>query len=419
MRCTVAIFLTLLFASACTSDPVPRPSEGPATSPVANATGTLPAQPSASATSAPTSIEPLSEVALAPAFANLTVQQPTGMYQGPSGRFFVTEQPGRVLVLRDVAGGLETEVYLDITDRVNAGGFEEGLLGLALAPDFSQSGNFYVNYTASNPRRTVVSRFTGDPAEDFANATSEVVILEVEQPFANHNGGQIAFGPDGYLYIAMGDGGGGGDRLGNGQNLTTLLGKILRIDVATSGQSASYSIPADNPFAGQGANGVREEIWAYGLRNPWRFSFDPETGNLWVGDVGQSNREEIDLILAGANLGWNIMEGNLCFSSPDCDRSGLTLPVFDYERTDGNCSVTGGFVYRGDRIPSLNGAYVYGDFCSGRVWALRFDGGSVRENKLIATVEGSVSSFAVDSDGEIYVLTYDQAGAIFKLVPAD
>ncbi len=340
------------------------------------------------------------------------------MYQGPGGRFFITEQPGRILVFGNLDDSTP-EMFLDIQDRVRHVGFEEGLLGLALAPDFAQSGHFYVYYSASAPRRSVVSRFFVGPAASFADAASEVVILEVEQPFANHNGGQIAFGADGFLYIALGDGGGGTDPRGNGQNLNTLLGKILRIDVEASGQNEMYSIPADNPFAGQRPNDIREEIWAYGLRNPWRFSFDQETGELWVADVGHSRREEIDLVLPGANLGWNIMEGNLCLSTPGCDRSGLTAPVFDYNRTGGNCSVTGGFVYRGEAIPSLNGAYVYGDFCSGRVWALRFDGGAVTENKLIATVDGNVSSFAVDSDGEIYVLTYDQAGAIFKLVPAD
>lgn len=340
------------------------------------------------------------------------------MYQGPRGRFFITEQPGRILVLANLDGSTP-EVFLDIRDRVRAVGFEEGLLGFALAPDFAQSGHFYVYYSASDPRRSVVSRFSVGPAANFADAASEVVILEVEQPFANHNGGQIVFGADGFLYIALGDGGDGTDPRGNGQNLNTLLGKILRIDVEAAGQNETYSIPADNPFAGQGANDIREEIWAYGLRNPWRFSFDRETGELWVGDVGHRRREEIDLVLPGANLGWNILEGSLCLSTPGCDRSGLTPPVLDYERAGGNCSVTGGFVYRGEMIPSLNGAYVYGDFCSGRVWALRFDGGAVTENKLIATVDGSVSSFAVDSDGEIYVLTYDQAGAIFKLVPAD
>ena len=416
LRIAVAGFLVVLLAAACDGDSSSQSTPGP------GATSTSD-RPAAEASEGPTpgrdAIQPLGGVGLVRVFGDLTFQQATGMYQGPAGRFFVTEQPGRVRVFSDSPGGPASEVFLDITDRTNASGFEEGLLGFALAPDFAQSGDFYVNYTAANPRRTVVSRFSANVSENVADAASEVVLLEVDQPFSNHNGGQIAFGPDGHLYIAFGDGGGGGDSMGNGQNLDTLLGKILRISVEAADENQPYSIPADNPFAGQSATESRAEIWAFGLRNPWRFSFDPQTGRLFAGDVGAGAREEIDLIVRGGNSGWNLMEGSECFSNRDCDHTGLILPVIDYAAAGSDCAVIGGHFYRGQTIADLEDAYVYGDFCSGRIWALRLDGTEVTESKLVASLEGQLSSFATDTDGEIYVLAYGETGFIFKLAPLD
>jgi glucose/arabinose dehydrogenase len=223
----------------------------------------------------------------------------------------------------------------------------------------------------------------------------------------------MIFGTDGYLYFSIGDGGGGNDPQANGQNLGAMLGKIHRIDVSKPSGGLNYSIPADNPFVGR--SGARSEIWAYGLRNPWRFSFDRATGQMWAGDVGQNAREEVDLITKGGNYGWKIMEGTQCLSGSTCDRTGLTLPVIDYATAGGRCSVTGGFVYRGSAIASLRGAYVYGDYCSGEVWALRYDGTRVTEQALIADLGGQLSSFAQDSTGELYALQYAANGGVFKL----
>ena len=332
----------------------------------------------------------------------------TGMYPLPDGGWLVTELAGRVQRIN--AAGTQASTFLDIDSQVNSGG-EEGLLGLALAPDFASSGVFYVYYSAANPRRSVVARYASDSRQ--AASGSAQTVLEIPQPFANHNGGQMAFGPDEYLYIGLGDGGSARDPQGNGQNLGTLLGSILRIDVAGSG--ATYRVPPDNPFVGR--QGARGEIWAYGLRNPWRFSFDTATGNLWAGDVGQNAREEIDLITKGGNYGWNIMEGSQCLGGGNCDRSGLILPVIDYPTSGGNCAVTGGFVYHGSAIPALRGAYVYGDYCSGRIWALRWDGTRMTENAQLASTGFGVSSLAQGPDGEIYVLQYGDNGGVYRLAP--
>jgi glucose/arabinose dehydrogenase len=349
-------------------------------------------------------------------FPHIFFTHPVGLQHAAdgTGRLFVVEQAGRILVFPNSPDVLTATLFLDIQDRVNAVGEEEGLLGIAFHPDYETNGYFYVNYTAANPRRTVISRFSvlvSDPNR--ADPTSELVLLEFDQPFPNHNGGQLTFGPDGYLYIATGDGGGAGDPLNNGQNLSTLLGKILRIDVNGTAAGLNYSIPPDNPFVG---TGFREEIYAYGLRNPWRFSFDPVTRELWAGDVGQDTREEIDIIESGKNYGWKIMEGSLCFSpSVGCNPTGLTLPIWEYGRDDG-ASVTGGVVYRGTAIPKLVGAYIYGDYVSGRIWALNYDGTQVVSNDLITAQSISTSSFGVDEEGEIYICGYD-VGTIYKIVP--
>jgi glucose/arabinose dehydrogenase len=297
------------------------------------------------------------------AFPNLTFNQPVGLINAGNGtnRLFVIEQAGRIMVFENSKNTNTSKVFLDITDRVLFGG-EQGLLGLAFHPNFKQNRYFYVDYVADNPRRTVIARYIamdGDPNQ--ADKGSELVMLEVNQPFANHNGGQLAFGDDGYLYIGLGDGGSEGDPFGNAQNRSSLLGKILRIDVDTFSAEEFYGIPADNPFAGN-TLGYREEIYAYGLRNPWRFSFDRSGGTLWVGDVGQNREEEIDLVDKGKNYGWNVMEGTLCYSpSTGCNQTGLEPPVWEYSHDEGN-AVIGGFVYRGSNLARLNGDYIYGEW---------------------------------------------------------
>jgi glucose/arabinose dehydrogenase len=300
-------------------------------------------------------------------------------------------------------GEASATVFGDVSDRlIDSPGNEEGLLGLAFSPDFPADGRVYLYYTAGNPRRSVLSRF--QVVDGAMDTESERVLLEVPQPFSNHNGGQLAFGPDGYLYVALGDGGSAGDPEGNGQDLSTLLGSILRLDVSGDG----YSVPADNPFAATA--GARPEIYAYGLRNPWRFTFDSATAQLWVGDVGQDKWEEVDRIVPGGNYGWNIMEGLECFLSPGCDTSGLQMPRAVYGREAG-CSVTGGYVYRGASMPELNGWYVYGDYCTGRIWAANIADDS--PPVLLADTGLPIASFGELPDGELAAITF--ALAIYRL----
>jgi glucose/arabinose dehydrogenase len=283
-------------------------------------------------------------------------------------------------------------------------GGEMGLLGLAFDPNYAANGFFYVNYTTSQGGlHTVIARYqvTADP--DVADAASETILLQYSQPFENHNGGCLAFGQDGNLYIAAGDGGGGGDPSGNGQSLTTVLGKILRI-------TNTGAIPGDNPFAGMGG-GVRGEIWAYGMRNPWRFSFDRTTGDLWCGDVGQNAIEEIDLVVKGGNYGWNLFEGDQDYDNPGNVNIDTTeRPIVTYTHSLGE-AVTGGYVYRGTGVPSLVGSYVYADFGSGRIWALVYDGSNVVSNVEIAGVS-TPSSFGEDFDGELYICSF--SGNIYR-----
>ena len=356
-------------------------------------------------------------------FPNLDFVRLTNLVQPDEGldRIYVTEQPGRILVFPDDQLVTEASVFLDIRVRVNDSNNEEGLLGLAFDPEFGHNGYLYIYYSAAGPRRSVLSRFSvTQDGLNVADPDSELVIMEIPQPAGNHNGGQIAFGPDGYLYIGVGDGGRAGDPFGNGQNVDTLLGSIMRIDVSGPSDGRNYRIPSDNPFVG--VAGTREEIWAYGLRNPWRFSFDQETGDretglLWVADVGQNEWEEIDVVRKGLNYGWNIMEGRHCFSpSRGCDTTGLQLPVTEYDHSDG-CSVTGGYVYRGSEIPSLLGAYVYGDFCSGSIWGLRYNGESVSEHRLLVDSGLSITSFGQDAAGNLYVLSRSEG--IYALLPTE
>jgi glucose/arabinose dehydrogenase len=328
-----------------------------------------------------------------------------------SGRLFILEQAGRIRVLK--GGQLLVEPFLDIRSRVVSGG-ERGLLGLAFPPDYAAKGWFYVNYTEGRGApdlRTVIARYRVSPDNpDLADPASEERILVVNQPFDNHNAGQLAFSPlDGYLYIGLGDGGSGNDPQRNGQNPAALLGKMLRIDVESSVASGAtpYRIPDSNPFLDDSR--FRPEIWALGLRNPWRYSFDRESGDLWIADVGQNRLEEVNFQPAsspgGENYGWVTMEASLCVT-PGCNTAGLTLPVFEYGRNLG-ASITGGFVYRGSRYPSRRGVYFVADYVSARIWAVR-RGASGWENRQISELPGRlISTFGEDEDGEIFFATYD------------
>jgi glucose/arabinose dehydrogenase len=331
----------------------------------------------------------------------------------PLGRIFIVEQGGRIRIFQN--GQLLSVPFLDVSfeDGFDSGG-EKGLLGLAFHPDFASNGLFYVHYTrmvgALLQRQSVIAQYEAEPpANNTVLLSTEELVLVVDQPnFDNHKGGQLAFGPDGLLYIALGDGGGGGD---NAQDRNSLLGKILRIGVNP------FFIPIDNPFVG--VPNTRPEIWALGLRNPWRFSFDRTTGRLFAGDVGQSAREEIDLITKGGNFGWNIMEGSICFDPPvNCNMTGLILPIADYDHSAaGGTSVIGGFVYRGTEIPALVGTYVFGDLSSGHVWGLKQDSSGNWVRTEILNHNRIVSAFGQDAAGELYMVDYGN-GAILRLVAA-
>ncbi|MFQ5585763.1 MAG: PQQ-dependent sugar dehydrogenase [Thermodesulfobacteriota bacterium] len=330
-----------------------------------------------------------------------------------TGRLFIVEQAGLIRVVK--GGQLLKKPFLDIRGRVRSDG-EMGLLSVAFHPDFRENGLFFVNYTSSRGGlHTVVSEFHAEGGSDVADGGSERVILTVDQPFSNHNGGQIAFGPDGYLYIGMGDGGSGNDPHDNGQDLSTLLGAMLRIDVDRKDAGREYAVPADNPFRGK--RGARPEVWAYGLRNPWRFNFDPVTGLLFAGDVGQDAREEVDIIVGGKNYGWRVMEGSICTPGIGrvCNKSGLTLPIIDYGRREG-ISVIGGVVYRGHDMPALCGAYLYGDWGSGTIWTLRYRDGKVTDRKLLLETDLSISSFGADEKHNVYVVNHN--GGIYRVRPA-
>ncbi len=321
--------------------------------------------------------------------------QPTTITHADDGsdRLFVVERRGTVRIVDgDVAASVP---FLDLLDRVTAAAGEQGLLGLAFAPDYADSGHLYVNYT-DLLGDTVIARFTADA--DTVDVATEQVLLRVEQPFANHNGGQLAFGPDGYLYIALGDGGSSGDPQGHAQNLDSLLGKLLRLDV--SDPDVPYVIPEGNPFG--------DEIWAYGLRNPWRFSFDQATGNLYIADVGQSLREEVNVQAAaspgGENYGWNVVEGTQCYAAASCDAAGFTAPVHEYDHSEG-CSITGGQI--------VDGVYVFSDFCSGTLWGLQRVGTAWLSETLLAT-ELMISTFGVGEDGAVYLADYG-SGVIWRI----
>jgi len=357
---------------------------------------------------APAAEAPLLRVSLDAKTAS--VEKPTHIAHAGDGsaRLFITEQKGRILIVK--GGGLLPELFLDIRDRVGCCG-ERGLLSVAFPPGFREKRHFYVNYT-DRSGDTVVARYRLTKDADRADPASEEIVLKIQQPFANHNGGQLAFGPDGYLYIGMGDGGSANDPYGNGQKMRTLLGKLLRIDVESGARP--YAVPPSNPFVGK--SGVRPEIWASGLRNPWRFSFDRATGDLYIADVGQNKHEEVNVQAAsskgGENYGWNIMEGTHCFRAKTCEQAGLTLPKAEYGHDQG-CSVTGGMVYRGTAFPLLRGVYFYGDYCSGRIWGLRKNDGRWSAVGAADTTI-AISTFGENEAGEVYVADY-RSGGIFRL----
>jgi len=320
-----------------------------------------------------------------------------------SGRLFIVEQGGRIRVFKD--GRLLPRPYLDITSKVTSGG-EMGLLSVAFHPRYAENGRFYVNYTTGegDRLRSVVAEYRVSQDADLARPAARV-LFELSQPFRNHNGGLNLFGPDGRLYIGFGDGGSAGDPMNNGQRLDTLLGKILRIDVDGA---TPYRVPPDNPFTGRPE--ARGEIWAYGLRNPWRFSFDRPTGRLFVGDVGQNRLEEVDIVERGKNYGWRIMEGTSCYNpASGCNREGLELPIAEYDHA-GGCSITGGYVYRGARIPELSGRYLFADYCSGRIWALTEAGGNRWTMTALLSTDLRISSIGEDAAGEVYVV--DHSGTV-------
>jgi len=414
--------------------PTPTPGTPTATfTPTPTATPTLTPTPTSTPTRTPTATPPPTATAAPTASGsgvNLSALAPYVAYEAVasgfsrptflvhagdgSGRLFVIEQGGLIRILQGTS--ILSTPFLDIRSRVNSTGSEQGLLGLAFHPNYPTNGVFFVDYTNA-AGSIVISRFTVSSNPDAANAASEQILLTIPKPYANHNGGMLAFGPDGYLYAGTGDGGSGGDPGNNAQNLYSLLGKVLRLDVDSG---SPYGIPSDNPFAGSSDPNVRKEIWGYGLRNPWRFSFDRTTDDLYIADVGQGSREEVDFQPAsstgGENYGWRVMEGSLCYNpSSGCDTSGKVLPVAEYDHgSSGGCSVSGGYVYRGSDYAAMQGVYFYGDYCSGRVWGLVKTGPSTWSSALLTDTAYSISSFGEDESGELYLLDY-ASGTIYRV----
>jgi glucose/arabinose dehydrogenase len=376
--------------------------------PSAQASATPTTSPDATATPPATPAGSLAEgsISLASVVTGLASPLDIATTDDGTGRIYVAEQGGTVRIV-DGTQLLPTP-FLDISDKTDGGG-ERGLLGIAFHP------RVFVDYTDLDGN-TVVSSFDVGLDADAVDPDSERIILQVEQPYANHNGGALAFGPDGMLYIALGDGGSGGDPQGNGQRLDTLLAKILRIDVDTApGSEAAYTIPDDNPYA-DGAAGAMPETWVSGLRNPWRMRFDPPTGDLWIGDVGQGAYEEIDVVRAGTkgqDFGWNIMEGFHCYNADSCDQSGLTLPVADYDHSLG-CAVIGGVVVHDAALGALDGRYLFSDDCSGNVWAIDPGGDDRKEPTLVLDSGRSISSIGAGDDGTVY-LTDLGGGELLKV----
>ena len=399
------LIISLLLA-ACGASPAitatPAKSQMPgSTSLPATSKPLPPASPFSAATTAVLTLPDPAGYAWNPVIAGLELPVDIQNAGDGSGRLFIVEKPGRIVILKD--GQLLPTPFLDISAKVGSRYTEQGLLGLAFHSNYARTGLFYVNYTDGNGN-TVIARFhvsASDP--DLADPASEKDILRVDQPYNNHNGGGLAFGPDGYLYIGLGDGGSEGDPLLTGQNLRTLLGKMLRIDVD---HGTPYAIPAGNPFA---KGGGLPEIWAYGLRNPWRFSFDCLTGDLYIADVGQDAWEEIDFVPAGMpggmNFGWSYYEGMHPLKGQPSANATFTWPIDEYSHTYG-CAVTGGYVYRGAALPEWQGVYFFGDYCSGNIWGLIHSNGQIQPAKILFTTGARITTFGVDEAGEIYMADY-------------
>lgn len=363
---------------------------------------------------------PPSPVKVVDAFPKLHFESPVDLTHAHDGsnRLFVLEQEGSIRVFENKSTTAASGEFLNIRKKVSYGG-EAGLLGLAFHPDYKNNGYFYLNYTRkkSGKLETAIVRYKVSASDrDKADPASETVLFTFEQPFDNHNGGGMKFGKDGYLYISTGDGGSWGDPSNNGQNKSAFLGKILRVDVNAT-EKGNYGIPKDNPFAGN-KEGFREEIFAYGLRNPWRISFDDVTNTLWAGDVGQNSNEEIDIIIKGGNYGWRRKESIHCYNpKKDCGQEGLIDPVLDLPQAKGEHSITGGFVYRGKSVPALTGKYVFGDYVSGRVFALETKDGKAVRNDIIAEGVGQISAFGTDAASELYICNHG-SGKILKFEKA-
>lgn len=344
------------------------------------------------------------------AFQELTFQNPVDFQTNSLNESFVIEQGGKIWTI--TGNGSSKSLFLDVSSIIVSGG-ERGLLGMAFDPNFLENGYFYLDYTVPDPLRTQIVRYTVTAFDTLTVDTDNpLLILEVDQPYANHNAGQIAFGPDGMLYITMGDGGLANDPHGHGQNRETLLGSILRINVTESSTETPYTIPVDNPYIGNG-QGFQEEIWAYGLRNPWRMSFDTLTGTLWAADVGQNEYEEVNIIEKAGNYGWAEKEGLHCFQQNSCDGAYID-PVFEYTH-DLGISITGGYVYRGSTLSTLDGHYIFGDYASGRIWHSAYNSTSDSyDTNLLMQQEVTIPSFGLDVNGEILILSFD--GNIYRII---
>jgi glucose/arabinose dehydrogenase len=375
----------------------------------------------------------LPQLGLKPVFASLKVNRPLALAESPdgTGRWFLMEQAGKILILPKDRASADTKTFLDIVSRRPFVMNEEGLLGMAFHPQFKTNGKFYIYYSQQNPLRTVLSEIqVAKSNPDAADLASERILMQINHPYWNHKGGALNFGPDGCLYLALGDGGSGGDPHNFGQNLNTLLGKILRLDVDSRTGDLPYGIPKDNPFVDRGS-GARGEIWAYGLRNVWRMSFDRENGELWAGEVGQNKFEEVSLIVKGGNYGWSIREGFHAFKNLEARDAKFIEPVIEYGHTpqlageskfpehSHGISITGGYVYRGKKLPALRGVYVYADYQFGTIWGLRHDNGKLTGSGTLvkSNPARNISSFAEDAAGEIYVLAFD--GKIYEFVEAN
>ncbi len=404
---------TIMAPAALTATPSPEPS------PLPTATATPMASPTPTMEVAATAIARLPTPARPP-LARITVEKVSEGFEQPvqltnagdgSGRLFVVGRHGTIQILDGES--IQQTPFLDIGNLVSTGGSEQGLLGLAFHPGYRNTGRFFVNYTDRDGDTVIAEYRVSAEDPDRADPEAVKIVLTYDQPFRNHNGGMVAFGPDGYLYIGTGDGGSGGDPQGNGQKLSVFLGKMLRIDVDSDDP---YAVPPDNPFVGE--SDALPEIWAYGLRNPWRYSFDRETGDLYIADVGQNRIEEVSFQPVGSrggeNYGWNITEGSRCFvPGGNCDKSVLVLPIAEYDHAEG-CSITGGYVYRGKSETALWGHYVFADYCSGRIWTSvrSADGGWTTTERLVTGL--SISSFGEDETGEIY-FTDLGGGSVFRI----